>query len=51
MNNSTFTTQGGIKIENAPAVDFVYNRLYLDDVLREFRSDHIELDQVYFKIN
>ena len=44
-------SQGGIKIENAPAVDFVYNRLYLDDVLREFRSDHVELDQVYFKIN
>ena len=44
-------SQGGIQIQNAPAVDFVYNRLYLDDVLREFRSDHIELDQVYFKIN
>lgn len=44
-------SQGGIGILEAPAVDFVYNRLYLDDVLREFRNDHIKLDQVYFKIN
>lgn len=44
-------SQGGLSVESAPSVDFVYNRQYLDDVIREFRNDHIKLDQVYFKIN
>lgn len=44
-------SQGEIRVTEAPSVDFVYNRLYLDDVVREFRGDPIELDQVYFKIN
>lgn len=56
-NGSSFLVEGAVvskgdlTIENAPSVDFVYNRLYLDDVVREFRGDPIELDQVYFKLN
>lgn len=44
-------SQGKIEIEEAPTVDFVYNRLYLDEVVKRFREDHIELDQVYYKLN
>lgn len=43
-------SQGALTIRNAPAVDFVYNRLYLDDVVRQFFGDTIKLDQVYYKI-
>lgn len=44
-------SQGELRIKDASAIDFVYNRLYLDDVVREFLGDPIELDQVYFKLN
>jgi hypothetical protein len=44
-------SQGVLEVSGGPSVDFVYNRLYLDDVVREFRDDHIKLDQVYFRIN
>lgn len=43
-------SQGRITITNSPEVDFVYNRLYLDDVVRHFVGDLVKLDQVYFNI-
>ena len=38
-------------VRNAPTVDFVYNRLFLDDVVKRFAGEFIQLDQVYFKLN
>lgn len=43
-------SQGRLSIRDTPGVDFVYNRLYLDDVVRQYFGESIQLDQVYYKI-
>ena len=44
-------SEGAMTVRNAPTVDFVYNRLFLDDVVKRFAGEFIQLDQVYFKLN
>jgi hypothetical protein len=44
-------SQGNIDIKDTPWAKFVYNRDYLDDVVKHNFSDPIQLDQVYFKLN
>ena len=44
-------SEGSMTVRNAPTVDFVYNRLFLDDVVKRFAGEFIQLDQVYFKLN
>ncbi|MCA9794691.1 MAG: hypothetical protein KC910_22945, partial [Candidatus Eremiobacteraeota bacterium] len=43
-------SQGRLNIQDARELDFVYNRLYLDDVVQQFVGDRVKLDQVYFNI-
>ena len=43
-------SQGRVLVEETNGLHFVYNRLYLDDVVKKYRGDHIDLDQVYFKV-
>jgi hypothetical protein len=44
-------SQGQLNINQAKALDFVYNRTYLDDVVKEFRgSSRANLDQVYYRL-
>lgn len=40
-----------INIENTPWANFIYNREYLDDVIKHNFEDPVPLDQVYFKVN
>jgi hypothetical protein len=44
-------SQGNIDISDTPWAKFVYNRDYLDDVIKHNFADPIHLDQVYFKLN
>ena len=44
-------SEGTMTVRNAPTVDFVYNRLFLDDVVKKYAGEFIQLDQVYFKLN
>ena len=44
-------SQGKIEITETPWAKFVYNRDYLDDVIKHNFEDPVPLDQVYFKLN
>jgi hypothetical protein len=47
----SLVSQGTLDIQQSKAVDFIYNRDYLDDVVKQFQgSSQTSLDQVYFRL-
>lgn len=47
----SLVSQGQISVSETKALDFVYNRTYLDDVVKQFvGSSRANLDQVYYRL-
>jgi hypothetical protein len=47
----SLVSQGSMRIANTKSVDFVYNRSYLDDVVKQYvGSSRANLDQVYYRL-
>ena len=48
----SLVSQGQLRVVDAKALDFVYNRRYLDDVVKQYvGSSRASLDQVYFRVH